>query len=489
MANVKKRRGRGRAVCKALLCIALCAGAAGAFLLLRKELAGPVAASTQSLQSPVVSVDYIDGAYRAVTLSGGVQTSLADYESEYVQFGIGESILLPPEDRVDETVVSAPVLAPLESVSFSAVQVEEGTVLQGALPEEDDTAPQEEVIEAQGQGQYAAVSVDGAIVGTLPCYEDFLWIYEHLLEGCGSSGEAEVLSRGFVEKVEPLLQEDEPAHVIDRDTLYLYLADNLTLTWTEKAQSTEKVNYSKVYIEDDALAKGKTRVVTEGKAGKARNTYAVTFVDGKEEKRELTAQKVVEAPVTEVIAKGTKAAASTTTTTTTNSVPVSGTGGYWPGTTIGKGVDYPNIDTTRSRPNSGQGIKGPSTSLNFIYPVKGAGKSSISSYFGWRYGRMHYGVDIFDNRGTKLIASESGTVTSYTGAHSGYGLIVEIKHSDGYTTRYAHCNEILVKAGDKVSKGDVIATMGATGVEVSGPHVHFEIRCDGVPYNPEFYLN
>ena len=179
MANVKKRRGKGRAACKALLCIALCVGTAGIFLLLRKELAGPVAASTQS---PVVSVDYIDGAYRAVTLSGGVQTSLADYESEYVQFGIGESILLPPEDRVDETVVSAPVLAPLESASFSAVQVEEGTVLQGALPEEDDTVPQEEVIEAQGQGQYAAVSVDGAIVGTLPCYEDFLWIYEHLLE-------------------------------------------------------------------------------------------------------------------------------------------------------------------------------------------------------------------------------------------------------------------------------------------------------------------
>jgi murein DD-endopeptidase MepM/ murein hydrolase activator NlpD len=69
----------------------------------------------------------------------------------------------------------------------------------------------------------------------------------------------------------------------------------------------------------------------------------------------------------------------------------------------------------------------------------------------------------------------------------GYGNYVIIDHGSGWESQYAHCSTVYVTIGQSVSMGDKIALVGDTG-EVTGPHLHFELKCDGVYYNPEFYL-
>ena len=97
-----------------------------------------------------------------------------------------------------------------------------------------------------------------------------------------------------------------------------------------------------------------------------------------------------------------------------------------------------------------------------------------------------YGVDLAAPKGTPIYASRDGTI-SYSGASSGYGLLVEINHGSGITTRYGHCSKLLVKKGQKVKQGQIIALVGSTG-HSTGPHCHFEIRINGTPVNPEKYV-
>ncbi|MEL4897406.1 M23 family metallopeptidase [Crocosphaera sp. Alani8] len=103
--------------------------------------------------------------------------------------------------------------------------------------------------------------------------------------------------------------------------------------------------------------------------------------------------------------------------------------------------------------------------------------------------RSHAGTDVGTPIGTKIRASDGGTVT-YTSTYRGYGITVDIKHCE-YTTRYAHLSKPLVKNGQKVNQGDVIALSGQTGIG-SGPHLHFEIRLGG-PWgkalDPEKFIN
>ncbi|MCL2344164.1 MAG: M23 family metallopeptidase [Firmicutes bacterium] len=100
--------------------------------------------------------------------------------------------------------------------------------------------------------------------------------------------------------------------------------------------------------------------------------------------------------------------------------------------------------------------------------------------------KFHYGVDLAVNSGTDIHAFADGTVAT-VGQDAGYGNYVIVSHADGYSSLYAHCSKVLVSAGQAVSEGDVIALSGATG-EVTGPHLHFELRHDGVYLNPGYYL-
>ncbi len=98
----------------------------------------------------------------------------------------------------------------------------------------------------------------------------------------------------------------------------------------------------------------------------------------------------------------------------------------------------------------------------------------------------HAGVDFAGKDKSEVIAVAGGVVT-YAGKRSGYGLMVEITHGDGYVTRYGHHSEILVSVGDIVKRGDVIGKMGSSG-RATGPHVHFEVLKDGRHVDPSRYV-
>jgi murein DD-endopeptidase MepM/ murein hydrolase activator NlpD len=116
----------------------------------------------------------------------------------------------------------------------------------------------------------------------------------------------------------------------------------------------------------------------------------------------------------------------------------------------------------------------------------------ISSLFGYRpnpfTGRtvLHAGIDIAANPGTPIIAPANGVVIN-AGYDEGYGKVIEIDHGFGLTTRYGHCSQIFVKIGQKVTRFDVIGSVGNTG-RSTGAHLHYEVRVAGVPRNPMLYV-
>jgi murein DD-endopeptidase MepM/ murein hydrolase activator NlpD len=98
---------------------------------------------------------------------------------------------------------------------------------------------------------------------------------------------------------------------------------------------------------------------------------------------------------------------------------------------------------------------------------------------------MHEGLDIGASTGTEILAADSGMV-SFAGWNGGYGYLVKIDHGGGKETRYGHMSKIACKVGQTVTKGDVIGYVGSTGVS-TGPHLHFEVRINGVAKNPLDY--
>ncbi|XHX80751.1 MAG: peptidoglycan DD-metalloendopeptidase family protein [Stenomitos frigidus ULC029] len=120
----------------------------------------------------------------------------------------------------------------------------------------------------------------------------------------------------------------------------------------------------------------------------------------------------------------------------------------------------------------------------YIWPAKGV----LTSGYGYRWGRMHRGIDIAAPVGTPIYAAAAGVVINAGWNSGGYGYLVKIQHSDGSVTLYAHNNRIIVREGQTVAQGQQIADMGSTGYS-TGPHSHFEVHRPGQgAVNPTAYL-
>ena len=124
----------------------------------------------------------------------------------------------------------------------------------------------------------------------------------------------------------------------------------------------------------------------------------------------------------------------------------------------------------------------------FVWPLNG----TITSSFGIRDSdntivtKYHTGLDIAAPKGTPIAAAASGTVT-FSGYKGSYGYMIVISHGNNIQTYYGHCSKLYVSAGTAVSQGQTIAAIGSTG-NSTGPHLHLEVRINGVAYNPQNYV-
>ena len=123
---------------------------------------------------------------------------------------------------------------------------------------------------------------------------------------------------------------------------------------------------------------------------------------------------------------------------------------------------------------------------DFAWPTKSQLITAYYAQSGQYWANGHQGIDIGIPSGTDVMASESGTVVT-SGWSNSYGWHVIINHGNNITTLYAHNNQLLVKVGDSVEQGTVIAKSGSTG-KSTGPHLHFEIKINGVTQNPLSFL-
>ena len=132
--------------------------------------------------------------------------------------------------------------------------------------------------------------------------------------------------------------------------------------------------------------------------------------------------------------------------------------------------------------HSSSGPSSTPSSAGLIWPASGP----VTSPFGFRWGRMHEGIDIGASYGSAIHAAASGTVI-YCGWESGYGNLTVIDHGGNLATAYGHQSSIAVTCGQQVSQGQVIGYVGSTG-HSTGPHLHFEVRINGSPVDPMGYL-
>lgn len=236
----------------------------------------------------------------------------------------------------------------------------------------------------------------------------------------------------------------ESDRLMPGDSLNLVVSEPLvSVQVTQEVVETEAIDFETKTQKDSSMYKGTSKVLQNGKKGKREITYRVTLENGKQLQKEVIAEKVLAEPTEKIVAQGTKA------------VPVP--------PAVGGG-------------GSGTG--------RFLWPV--AGRGTITSRYGYRWGRFHRGLDIGTPTGTAILAADSGTVTQ-SGWSGAYGILVTINHGNGFVTKYAHNSATLVSVGQHVQKGQQIARSGSTG-NSTGPHLHFEVIKNGSNVNPLSYL-
>ena len=139
----------------------------------------------------------------------------------------------------------------------------------------------------------------------------------------------------------------------------------------------------------------------------------------------------------------------------------------------------------RSAQSSSPVVSGPTgepSAAGFIWPVHGV----LTSGYGWRWGRMHEGIDLAVPVGTPVVAAAAGTVI-VAGWFGGYGNLVVVDHGNGVSTAYGHNTSVTVGVGQFVAQGQLVSYSGSTG-HSTGPHVHFEVRVNGTAVDPLGYL-
>lgn len=203
----------------------------------------------------------------------------------------------------------------------------------------------------------------------------------------------------------------------------------------------EVIPFDVVTKTDSSLASGQSKVTQSGNDGEKEVKYSYVKKNDKVITKTVLDEKVLKDAVTQVVAKGPK-----------------------------------TIQVASVSRGSGQ-------SSGLSLPLR----ARINSYYGYRGGEFHTGIDYAGSTGDPYVAAGAGTVVS-AGWNGNYGYSILIDHGNGVQTRYAHSSKLLVSAGQSVSKGQTIGLVGSTG-RATGPHLHFEVIVNGDTVNPNNYLN
>jgi murein DD-endopeptidase MepM/ murein hydrolase activator NlpD len=233
--------------------------------------------------------------------------------------------------------------------------------------------------------------------------------------------------------INPGLKEDSVIN-IGQEMNVTALKPFLHILIQEEVYKRENIPFKKKINENDEMPKGENKVKQEGQNGEKLVNSIVSMVNGSVVKQETTSEEVVKEPVIEIIEKGTKV------------IPSRGTG-------------------------------------SFAWPAVGG---YISSYMGYRWGRMHKGIDIARPSNRNILAADNGTVSS-AGYDGGYGNRIVINHNNGIKTTYSHLSSISIGVGQTVQRGQKIGVMGSTG-NSTGVHLHFEVFQNGSLKNPMQFL-
>ena len=129
----------------------------------------------------------------------------------------------------------------------------------------------------------------------------------------------------------------------------------------------------------------------------------------------------------------------------------------------------------------------PQPELSLLFPLS-VEAGVVTSGYGFNARGFHLGIDIAAPSGTEILAAAGGEVIRAEAEDSAYGMVVDISHGQGWSTRYAHCDEFYVAAGDWVEPGQAIAAVGMSGT-ATGPHLHFELRRDDATLDPAGYIS
>ncbi len=224
------------------------------------------------------------------------------------------------------------------------------------------------------------------------------------------------------------------------ETVYSILESSVHYTVNCVQTEQEKVPYVTYYTRNESLHAGQKVVLSKGSDGTKNVQYEVVVEDGQLISKNAINETVTKQPVNAKIQIGSA---------------ISG---------------------------------GLGTNLGLIFPVEGY----ITSEFGGRpdpfsgADSTHKGLDIGAVKGTPIYAASGGKVTQASNKNNGYGNCVIIEHSSGFSTLYAHCSELLVKEGEAVTEGQLIAKVGSTG-RSTGPHLHFGMLVSGTYVDPLLY--
>lgn len=215
----------------------------------------------------------------------------------------------------------------------------------------------------------------------------------------------------------------------------------LTVKTKEVVTEKEPVNFEKVTKETDKLYVGQTKMKQKGSKGLKEVTKEVTKENGETVEENLIEETVLKEPKKQIVLSGTKEQEEMAFA----------------------------VSSDRKAAGSGR-LAAPVSALN------------VTSGFGPRWGRTHLGVDLGMPSGSPVSAADAGNVI-FAGYCGSYGNLVKVDHGNGMITYYAHCSKLLVRQGQAVEKGTVIAEVGSTG-NSTGPHLHFEVRIDGENVDP-----